>query len=313
MNTEPSISVVMPVYNAAPYLGEAIESILAQTLREFEFVIVNDGSTDGSGEILRSFALQDTRIRLIEQANSGIVGALNRGLVESRGEFIARMDADDKAMPDRFLRQAVFLAEHPSVVAVGSAIRIVDSSGTSIADRMPPMAHADIERELLLGDGLAQCHPTMMIRRTAVETVGFYSKDYEWVEDVALFLSLARIGQLANIPEVLLCYRRHSASVNANKLNLQKWALYRLRQHAYEVRGLRLPRGFHWRPPEKEPGVWHLEQGWQAFKDRRRFAALFHAGAGIAWTPASPALWKLGICALIKTPRRRLGNSRGLV
>src|SRR3990172_10052244 len=111
--SSPRISVVMPVYNAELFLASAIESILGQTLPDFEFVIVNDGSTDSSLEIVQEYAATDGRIRLVSRPNTGIVGALNDGLAISQGEFIARMDADDMALPHRFERQLKFLEETP--------------------------------------------------------------------------------------------------------------------------------------------------------------------------------------------------------
>lgn len=308
-----SLSVLMPVYNAAPYLPEAIESILAQTFGAFEFVIVDDGSTDASPDVLSRYVEQDARIRVVRQQNAGIVGALNRGLAECRGALVARMDADDRAMPDRLDRQMAFLAHHPEVVAVGSAFQIMDSAGEHIEMRKPPTGHHQIEQRMLLGDGWALCHPTVMMRRDALERVGGYSKQYEWVEDVGLFLALARVGRLANLSEPLLCYRRHNSSVSATKLAVQKKALFQLRQDEYRARGMRLPRGFHWNPPEKEPEAWHLEQGWAALKAGRRMGALKHAMAGAFCIPWSAGLWKMAACAVLnRTGSASKGGSRHL-
>src|SRR6478672_11907562 len=109
----PTLSVLMPVYNGARYLAEAVESILGQTFRDFELIIVNDGSTDGSEKILRRYAEQDGRIKLISRPNTGIVGALNDAIAASKCELMARMDADDVAMPDRFEKQLAYMRDHP--------------------------------------------------------------------------------------------------------------------------------------------------------------------------------------------------------
>src|SRR5262245_4670824 len=115
----PLVSVVMPVYNAAAYVAQAVESIRAQTLGDFEFIIVNDGSTDRSPRLLEGFAARDSRIKLISRPNTGIVGALNDGVAAARGELIARMDADDVSLPTRLEKQVTFMRSHPQVVALG--------------------------------------------------------------------------------------------------------------------------------------------------------------------------------------------------
>src|SRR5678816_4165512 len=115
MSTTPRVSIVMPVYNAAAYLAEAVDSILAQTFRDFQFVIVNDGSTDRSTAILERYAHRDQRIKLISRPNTGIVGALNDGLAEATGDYIARMDADDVSTPNRLAVQVDYLDKHLDV------------------------------------------------------------------------------------------------------------------------------------------------------------------------------------------------------
>src|SRR4051812_38318159 len=112
------VSVLMPVYNAGRYLAEAVDSVLTQSFRDFEFVIVDDGSTDGSAAMLDDYARQDSRVKLVRRPNTGIVGALNDGLRECRGEFVARMDADDVSLPERFEKQVAYLREHHEVVAL---------------------------------------------------------------------------------------------------------------------------------------------------------------------------------------------------
>ena len=129
MNPSPAISVILPVYNAEAYVREAVESILAQSFTDFELIIINDGSTDGSGAILRELAVRDTRIVLIERPNGGLVSALNDGIESARAELIARMDADDVAMPERFALQHARMMEDPELAVLGSFIRIMDKTG----------------------------------------------------------------------------------------------------------------------------------------------------------------------------------------
>jgi glycosyltransferase involved in cell wall biosynthesis len=127
---EPLISVVMPVYNAAQYLREAIDSILNQTFRDFEFIIINDGSTDRSLEIIQSY--NDDRIRLINQKNTGLAKALNNGIAIAKSDFIARMDADDISIPERLTSQFSFLESNVDVVAVGSNAEVIDKEGNHV-------------------------------------------------------------------------------------------------------------------------------------------------------------------------------------
>ena len=200
MNSRPAVSVVMPVYNAQRYLAEAVDSILAQTWRDFEFVIVDDGSTDRSPKLLERYAVRDSRIKLIRRPNTGIVGALNDGLAAASGELVARMDADDVALPERFEKQVAYLAEHPEVVALGSRVTGVDPYGCVLFHSEHKLAHEEIDAGLLRGVGWAIVHPAAMLRREAVAKVGGYRKEFQWVEDLDLFLRLGEAGRLANLP-----------------------------------------------------------------------------------------------------------------
>src|SRR5436305_1519215 len=130
----PAISVLMPVFNARRYVAEAIRSIQRQSFDQFQFIIVDDGSTDGSSNIIQSLARTDTRIRVIAGPNRGIVKALNNGLDFCDGEFIARMDADDLATPDRFQKQLAYLKGHDDCVAVGSRVLLIDDQGAPIRE-----------------------------------------------------------------------------------------------------------------------------------------------------------------------------------
>src|SRR5688572_12730012 len=133
MSGSPTVSCVMTVYNTAPYLREAVESILGQTFTDFEFIIIDDGSTDASPQILSDYAERDARIRLVSRPNTGIVKAANEGIGLSRGKYLARMDSDDVALPHRFATQVKYLDEHPDCVLVGSAAMFIDPYGVPYA------------------------------------------------------------------------------------------------------------------------------------------------------------------------------------
>lgn len=237
---EPSIpiSVLIPVHNAEPYVEAAINSILRQTFGDFEIIAVDDGSTDSSRQILGKIAASDPRLRVISRPNTGIVGALNDGLAEANGEFIARMDADDIALPERFSKQINYLRSSPDCVAVGTAFVYMDDRGKLLKWNPRPLEHEEIEKCLLQGNGGAIIHPTVMMRRNAVDRVGGYRAAAQWIEDLDLYLRLARIGRLANLPEALLHYRYHEQSVNFTRNEGRLQRKISVMKEAYAERGL---------------------------------------------------------------------------
>lgn len=208
------ISILLPVYNAKDYLKQSIESILASTEKDFELLAIDDGSQDGSLEILQSFAQQDSRVKILSQNHGGIVKALNYGLKESRGQYIARMDADDVSYGNRFTKQMQYLEAHPEVVAVGSWVRFIDRENRPFFIYQTPVSFQEIQHALWQGNGGALVHPAVMIRREAIEALGGYREEYRSLEDLDLYIRLLAIGELHNIPEVLLDYRQHFESVN---------------------------------------------------------------------------------------------------
>jgi len=211
------ISVLMAVYNARPYLDAAIESVLRQTRGDFELVAVNDGSTDGSGEALAAWAARDPRVHVFAQENLGVPAAVNHGLEYCRGEYIARMDADDICAPERLAVQADFLDRRPEVVAVGSAMQQIDVAGRIVGPSVHyPAENAEIVAALLDGRNcLAQ--PSVMLRRSALEAVNGYRWAFRPAEDYDLWLRLADRFALANVPEVLLRYRVHAGSITTRQ------------------------------------------------------------------------------------------------
>ena len=221
MSTSPAISVVLPVYNAKDYVREAVESILAQSFTDFECIIINDGSTDGGGAILRELAARDTRIVLVERPNDGLVSALNAGIESARADLIARMDADDVSMPERFALQHAHMMEEPELAVLGSFIRVMDKDGDIIRlDKYPLTAKA--AARCLEHNGCPVAHPTVMIRRDAVLKAGGYRKAFSHAEDYDLWLRMSDLGYaIANLPQPLLNYREHGANVSAVHRTLQ--------------------------------------------------------------------------------------------
>jgi glycosyltransferase involved in cell wall biosynthesis len=216
----PTVSVLMPVHNAERYLAEAVESILGQTFADFEFLIIDDGSTDRSRAILERYAAHDERIHLTSRPNTGYTVALNELLGLARGELVARMDADDVALPERLARQVEFLGAHAEVVCVGTAVHMIDAAGRFLRDVHPGMDHEEIQKRALAGDCPLN-HPSVMMRRAAVEAVGRYHPEFEPAEDLDLWLRLGEVGRLVNLPEVLMKYRQHVASFSEQYQRLQ--------------------------------------------------------------------------------------------
>ncbi|HTB63406.1 MAG TPA: glycosyltransferase [Opitutales bacterium] len=212
----PLISVVLPVHNAARYVAVAVESILAQSFGDFELLLINDGSTDGSLDILQNYT-SDARVRLITQEQSGLVKALNRGWREARGKYIARMDADDISLLHRFAQQVKFMEAHPEVAVLGGAAQCIDENGQKIEKVYRyPIEDAEIKAALRTNSVLV--HPATMIRRDALAEVGGYRAAFVDAEDYDLWLRLGDRHRLANLPDVLINYRLHSGQVTVRKL-----------------------------------------------------------------------------------------------
>lgn len=202
----PALSVVMPVYNKAAYLDEAVGSILAQSFADFEFVILDDGSTDGSGGRLRAWAARDARIRLIDGAErSGPAASSNRVVETARAPLLARMDADDIAHPDRLERQVKLLRAEPDVVLVGALAHVIGPDGRRL--RAPDYGR-------LLGQSPMPPYPhtTIAFRREAFDRIGGYRAEAARWEDVDLSLRMAATGRVRVIPRPLVDSRLSSAS-----------------------------------------------------------------------------------------------------
>lgn len=228
----PSISVAMGVYNNAAFLGEAIESILAQTAADFEFLIVNDGSTDSSGAIIDDFARRDARIRPLHQENQGLIASLNRAIAEARAPLIARMDGDDVSLPERFSRQIAFLEANPDHGVVGTNTHDLDEQGRlHPCTDFHPLDHASFAAALDQGSPL--CHPSVMMRRDVMRRVGGYHAAYRHCEDYDLWLRLSMHTRLASIPDRLLHYRRSAGQVSNRHIVAQQTgaAIARLAHH----------------------------------------------------------------------------------
>lgn len=205
----------MAVYNERPHLEEAVQSILAQTFGDFEFIIVNDGSTDGTGNVLERLAGRDDRIRLVHQENRGVCRSRNRALSMANGRFMAIMDGDDVSDSRRLERQVQFLRTRPEIGLVGTKIKYIDADGQVTGRGHRPTEPDVMAWKLLFNTCI--CHPSVMARRTLFEELGGYC---EWApvgQDYELFTRAVQVSELATVPDRLFKLRRHSGSVTVSK------------------------------------------------------------------------------------------------
>jgi glycosyltransferase involved in cell wall biosynthesis len=213
----PKISVIMSVYNSEKYVREAILSILGQTFRDFEFIIINDGSTDKSREIIEN--IKDDRIKIISRENKGLIYSLNEGIKLAKGEYIVRMDADDVCENNRLEEQLKAFEENPEIVLIGSFAKKIDENGVVIGDlNYPPLSWYNIRKYSLLHNPFI--HSSVMFRKDLVNTVGYYNKKFKYVEDYEFWTRIINKYPCKNISQELIRYRIHTSQIT-NKNNLE--------------------------------------------------------------------------------------------
>lgn len=217
MSDSIQLTVLLPAYNVERYIAEAIDSVLAQTFKDFEFLIINDGSKDRTLEIIKSYT--DPRIRIIDQANMGLIDTLNKGMAIAAGDIIARIDADDVAFPQRLEHQLNFLNEHPDYVLVGAEVNIIDKDGAFLMKFPPPVGYTHEEISRRIEERCPFNHPSVMFRKEAALKAGGYPKNALLFEDHLLWTKMLRIGKVCNLREVLMKYRFNPESVTVD----EKW------------------------------------------------------------------------------------------
>ncbi len=209
----PLVSVILPVYNSEKYVGAAIQSILTQSWRDLELIVIDDASTDQTLAVVRSF--EDERIRVVrKERNTGYTVSLNQGLSLARGKYIARMDADDVSLPERLERQVRFLEQNADHGLCGTWVKTVGEQAGMI--KKYPVTHAEISVELLVKSPF--CHPSVMLRKQVLEANRLqYDPSREPAEDYHLWVQLVGCTRAYNLPEVLLHYRIHPAQVSRER------------------------------------------------------------------------------------------------
>lgn len=213
--TSPRVSVLMPVRNGEAWLAAAIDSVLAQTLSDFELLVIDDGSTDRTAEIIAAYVARDARIRPLPQASLGLVAALNNGLTQARGDLIARLDADDLAGPARLATQVAAMDANGRLVLLGSWAEIIDSDG-HVTGRLTPESDPQMLRALLHRTNPI-IHSSIMMRTDAARRSGGYRAAFEAAEDYDLWLRLSEQGDIGILPLALVSYREHGGNVTARK------------------------------------------------------------------------------------------------
>jgi glycosyltransferase involved in cell wall biosynthesis len=214
MNENAAITVLMPAYNAAPYIAEAIASVLQQSFTHFELLIINDGSTDNTETIIRNIA--DSRIRLINQPHSGVAAALNLGLLNAAAPLIARFDADDICSPQRLQTQYDFLQQHPQYVLVGSDVQYADKNGEPLYRyNSPAYRHEEITRYIT--SGCPFIHSSVLYKKSIALELGGYDVKAHTFEDYRLWIQFVNKGKVCNLPEPLITVRLNPESVTVDE------------------------------------------------------------------------------------------------
>jgi glycosyltransferase involved in cell wall biosynthesis len=289
----------MSTYNNAAYLRDAVDSILNQTYRDFELIVINDGSKDNTEAILREYEQQDCRVRVVSRGNKGLTDSLNEGVDLARGRYVARMDADDIAYRDRFAVQMAYMAAHPECVCCGTFVRLVDPFGSSLGDLERPTTHEEIDEVLMTGSGWTMVHPTVLMRTEAVRRLGGYKRELDACEDLDLFIRLAEIGRVANLPTIQLDYRQHLGSINKNKLDRQIKLTDEVLAQANARRGTNVKATAYDNNVRKlSPFDQYRQWGWKALKLGNAGAAKLHAKKMIGLRPFDRRSWHLYAVAL---------------
>lgn len=213
----PQVSVVMPVRDGQRFLSLAIESVLSQTVRDLELLVVDDGSGDATPEIVRGFSARDDRVRLVQQPPSGISAALNAGLEAARSPWVARLDADDVALPERLERQLAAARSRPDVIVWASWAQTIDVEGRPIGRvSTGPVTDAEFARDHAAGF-VEILHPTVMLRRDVALDVGGYDSRFDGAEDVELWDRMGVLGPMLTLPETLVRFRVHGGSFSTER------------------------------------------------------------------------------------------------
>lgn len=217
--SSPTVSVIMSVFNGEKFLSETIDSVLNQSFRDFEFIIVDDGSTDATADILSKYAPRDSRIRVLREGKKGRAGALNLAISAANGKYVANTDADDLSMPRRLEEQVSFMETNPEVGVLGGAFELVTHSGAAIDIIRHPLEDAQIRSAMLRYCPI--CHSSVILRKNIVLASGGYRSAFEPSEDYDLWLKMSACSRLANLHNVVVRYRLHANQLSVRRVERQ--------------------------------------------------------------------------------------------
>ena len=306
------LSVAMPVYNAARYLPAALDSVLAQSFQDFELLAHDDGSQDNSWAILTDYASRDSRLRISRGPNQGLPRTLNQIIQHASGELIARFDADDLCLPDRFEKQLAQFDRDPDLLVSGGAAQIIDADDRPIKITQPPLTHEDIDRHNLCGH-VSLLHPAIMMRRNAVLAAGGYHPNFHGAEDHDLWPRMAEIGRLENLPDVLIKYRIHDDSISSTKRDLQRQLCLHACEAAWQRRGITDGRFEYqeWRMGEDAQSrlAFTISYAWQAWSHGYRSTWRHYALKALRQAPLSKSAWNVVVAGALRRPP--MERSRG--
>jgi glycosyltransferase involved in cell wall biosynthesis len=228
---KPLVSIVLPIYNAAPYLLECLNSIKSQTYRPIELIAIDDSSTDASWQILNSFAKNNKWVKTYRnKSNQGVSFTFNFGVFKASSNYVARMDADDVMFPDRIKLQIDYLLDHPRTVILGGQCLLINEQGSIIGKKTFPQKDNEIKDMLFRTVPMQQ--PTIMINRSLFpEGFMFSDSQFSPAEDYGLFFNAISFGDFANLPQNTLKYREHKTNISLTNPKLTFWRIWRARRH----------------------------------------------------------------------------------
>ena len=297
MSVQNSVSVCIPVFNAAKYLPDCLASIMSQTCAPAEIILLDDASTDRSLAVARRLAMGDSRIKVFSKKHTALGDTRNQLVRSSHGEFVAFLDADDVAMPDRLAKQIAFMTVHPRCVVLGGQARFVDEWGHKFYNQ--PCQQLDpgsIETELLRGRASAIWQTTVMLRRDAFEAAGGYDPTLNCSEDMELHLRLSECGELWNLPDILVQIRRYAASITStSRFGEAEARRERLVMLACERRGIKVPPLLEFAVEPLSRFEWYMRTA-RGFMEKRSFrVALMHCMRGLICNPMNADGWVMAL------------------
>jgi glycosyltransferase involved in cell wall biosynthesis len=297
----PAISVLLPVYNGKRYIAPAVRSILSQTERDFELLLCDDGSDDGTDLILKPFAA-DPRVKLVRTERFGLGRVCNHLLSMARGEFLARMDADDISLPDRFAAELSLMRADPNLAVIGTWLYIMDPAGRRVLNYSPPTDNASLQSMCMNGECPIN-EPSSMMRAEMVRRVGGWRPEMVPCGDIDLWLRLGEIGHLGMVDQPLQCYRLHPKSMSHTQTAVKRREIIRqICARAMERRGIsgEIPEPPIWPEPNVDLHRQHLQYGWWAFKHGDRATALVYGWRAARKRFFDSQAWRLMACAAVK-------------